>query len=153
MLSLRKWYSCFCVIVIAAAFGCEHENSERQFFDNPSNDRLNRLRQYDLEEQYKIFRYGNDKIEPPLTELAAPIAGRGAEAIPFLLAKLNSASDDLTIRDIIQIFQTMASFGFYDVKSDQKLMNQLTFKVSQMNDRAWQKVCIGMLQQIKANPS
>jgi hypothetical protein len=90
------------------AFGCNHQHLEESFFDRPPEDRVERLRQYSLEDQYKIFRYGNDKIEPPLMELAEPIAEKGATAIQFLVTRLNLKTDDVTVRDVLLILETMA---------------------------------------------
>jgi len=150
MLSIRISFACVCLSFMA--IGCEHNGMEGRFFDKPAEDRLSRLRQYSLEDQYKIYRYGNDKIEPPFTDLAAPIAERGAAAIPFLLGQLNSTADDLTVRDVLFIFQTMASSKSYDVKADQALMALLTSKVSGMNDTNWRQVCLQMLQRFRGNP-
>lgn len=55
---------------------------------------------YPGEAQYQIFRYGNDRIHPPLIERADPIAERGAAAVPFLLARLESESDDLVLCNV-----------------------------------------------------
>lgn len=137
------------VFICFIAFGCKHDRLEETFFDKPPADRLERLRhQYSLEDQYKIFRYGNDRIEPPVMELAEPIAERGSAAVPFLLGQLNS-SDDLTVRDILLIFQTMARSRSYDVKHDRTLMAVLTSKVSGMKREGWRKACEDMLQAIK----
>ena len=54
--------------------------------------RIDRFRQYSLVDQYKIFRYGVEAVEPPLMGLADPIAERGASAVPFLLNQLTSKS-------------------------------------------------------------
>jgi hypothetical protein len=84
--------------------------------------------------------------------LAAPIAERGAAAIPFLIGQLNSTTGDLTVRDVLFIFQTMASSKSYDVKTDRALMALLTSKVSGMNNSNWRQVCLQMLQRIRGNP-
>jgi hypothetical protein len=76
--------SCFIVA------GCRNHQVEHSFFDRPPEDRLERLRGYSLAEQYKIFRYGHDVKEPPVMELAGPIAERGASAVPFLVDQLNA---------------------------------------------------------------
>ena len=138
-----------CFFMCLSTFGCEHPRLEESFFNKPLGDRLDRLRQYSLEDQYKIFRYGNDRIEPPLMGLADPIAERGAAAIPFLLRQLDSKADDLAIRDILMIFATMAYSKSYDVKSDEPLMTMLASKVSGMKDKEWQEICLKMLQRIK----
>jgi hypothetical protein len=130
-------------------FGCKGQPLERDFFNKPLGDRLERLRQYSLEDQYKIFRYGNDKIEPPLMDLADPIAERGETAISFLVDQLNSSADDLTVRDILLMFQTMASSRSYDVKRDAALLAVLTSKVSAMKHEAWRTIYLDMVQGIK----
>jgi len=131
------------------AFGCKHQNLEESFFDKPPENRLQRLRQYSLEDQYKIFRYGNDKIEPPLMELAEPIAEKGATAIPYLVIQLNLKTDDVTIRDILLILETMARSGSYDVKSNSTLMATIGSKVGEMKNDQWRTIGVEMLQHIR----
>ena len=129
--------------------GCGQPPLEQSFFNKPAAGRVERLRQYSLEDQYKIFRYGNDRIEPPAMELADPIAERGSSAVPFLRARLDSAVDDQAIRDIVLIFQTMARSRTYEVRSDASLMAELTSKVAQVKNKEWQEICMTMLQRIK----
>jgi hypothetical protein len=130
-------------------FSCKGQRLEHGFFSKPLGDRLQRLRQHSLEDQYKIFRYGNDVIEPPLMDLADPIAERGARAVPFLVRHLNSETDDLTVRDILLIFQTMAKSKSYDVNNDVALMDLLASKITQMKRKEWQSICFEMLENIK----
>ena len=130
-------------------FGCENHELEENFFKQSLTNREERLRQYSLADKYKIFRYGNDMKEPPLMDLANPIAERGATAVPFLLDQLNSKPDDITLRDILLIFTTMASSKSYDVKADSTLMATLTSRISGMKDRGWQEICLKSLQYIK----
>jgi len=143
-MSIRIVLAFACLLVL----GCESHDLEENFFKQPLANRVERLRQYPLADQYKIFRYGND-FEPPLMDLADPIAERGATAVPFLLDQLNSKPDDITVRDILLIFGTMASSKSYDVKSDAALMTTLASRVSGMKDQGWQVVCLKMLQRIK----
>ncbi len=82
-------------------------------------------------------------------DLANPIAERGATAVPFLLGQLNSKPDDITLRDILLIFETMANSKSYDVKSDAALMTTLASRVSGMKDQGWQDTCLKKLQRIK----
>jgi hypothetical protein len=132
--------------------GCASHRLEREFFSkNPAATRVDRLRQYSLEDQYRLFRYGNDRFEPPLTGLARPIAERGSSAIPFLLEKLKQQADDITVRDVLLVFETMGSIKSYDVKSDAVVMGALRSRVSTMNDAGWQTVCLNMLGRIESN--
>lgn len=131
------------------ARGCESHDLEENFFKQPLANRVERLRQYPLADQYKIFRYGMDIKEPPFMDLADPIAERGATAVPFLLDQINSKADDITLRDTLLIFETMANSKSYDVKSDLALMTTLTSRVSGMKDQGWQGTCLKNLQRIK----
>ena len=143
-MSIRIVLAFACLLVL----GCESHDLEENFFKQPLANRVERLRQYPLADQYKIFRYGNH-FEPPLMDLADPIAERGATAVPFLLDQLNSKPDDIAVRDILLIFETMASSKSYDVKSDAALMTTLASRVSGMKDQGWQDICLKMLQWIK----
>jgi hypothetical protein len=137
------------LVLALVLLGCENHELEENFFKQPAADRVERLRRYPLAEQYKIFRYGNDLKEPPFMDLADPIAEKGATAVPFLLGQLNSKSDDITIRDIVLVFETMAISKSYDVKSDTGLMSVLSFKVSTMKNEGWKGNSLKMLQRIK----
>jgi hypothetical protein len=121
----------------------------KEFFRRPLADRMTRLRQYSLEDQYKIFRYGMDNKEPPFMDFANPIAERGAKAVPFLLNQLNSHTDDITTRDLLLIFETMAHSKSYEVRSDVALMTTLVSKVSAMKDKEWQESCSKSIQRIR----
>lgn len=82
-------------------------------------------------------------------DLANPIAERGSAAVPFLLDRLKSRPDDIAVRDILLIFETMATSKSYEVKSDVALMATLTSSVSGMKNHEWQNVCLKMLQRIR----
>jgi hypothetical protein len=78
---------------------------EKDFFKAPKGNRVERLRRYSLQDQYKIFRYGNDKLVPAEIWLADPIAERGASAIPFLMQQLAESKDDTAVVDILVILR------------------------------------------------
>lgn len=138
-----------CCILFA---GCANNKLEREFFfKEPAATRMDRLRQYSLDDQYRIFRYGNDRFEPPLTGLAKPIAERGQLAVPFLLEKLDPHADDITVRDVLSLFEAMGALKSYDVKSDARVMDTLRSRVSTMKDREWKAVCSKMLGRIERN--
>ena len=136
-------------LVLLLLTGCDAHRLEKEFFKKPPETRVARLRQYPIPEQYQIFRYGNDRIEPPALELANPIAERGAQAVPFLFSKLNSERDDIDVRDIVLVFSVMAALRSYDVKSDVGLITKLESAVAGMSDKDWQSMCAAMLIRIK----
>jgi len=139
------WFICG-----TAVCGCGNYRFERHVvFGGPPATRIDRVRQYSLEDQYRIFRYGNDVVEPPLFGLAEPIAERGATAIPFLQKQLNAEPDDTTVRDLLLIFQEMTSLKSYDVKGDSVLMSTLDTRAAAIKNKEWRSVCSRMLGSIK----
>lgn len=141
------------VLLCAVLMTCSHgDQLEKDFFKHPRAERVERLRHYSLQDQYRIFRYGNDKIEPPDLELANPIAERGAGAIPFLTEQLKFSTDDLTVVDIMLILRTMVNLKTYDVKRDAALMGILETRISKMKSQDWQAFCREKLENIKNAP-
>ena len=100
------------------AIGCKGQDLEKNFFHEPAGDRVERLRRYSLDDQYRSFRHGMDRLEPPAMGLRGPIAKRGAAAVPFLANKLNVDTGDISVRDIELIFAMMEVTGSYHVKAD-----------------------------------
>jgi hypothetical protein len=117
---MTKHLSVILVVGLAATdVGCgAHDFEKHFFFSEPPATRVERSRKLSLEQQYLVFRYGNDVIHPPLMDLAEPIADRGKEAVPFLLKQLQLDGRDISIRDIVWVFTLMALSRTYDVKSD-----------------------------------
>ena len=125
---------------------------EKDFFKLPLSERVERMRQYSLEDQYRIFRYGNDRIEPPDLSLATPIAERGAAAIPFLTKQLKSSDDDLAVRDILWVLWTMLRLKTYDVRQDREVMDLLERRIRGMKSQYWQGSARERLEQIRNVP-
>lgn len=149
---LRSIIGIVCYIEVVIVSGCGKYRFERHVvFDGPASTRIDRVRQYSLEEQYRIFRYGNDVVEPPLLALAKPIAERGASAVPFLTKQLNAEPDDTTLRDMLLIFQEMKFSKSYDVKTNAALMSTLDTRVAAMKDQKWREVCSKMLHSLKGD--
>lgn len=150
MLSINKNYIIF---IFFAICGCKKESIEKLFFKQPPEKRLYTLEGYSLENQYKIFRYGNDKIEPPILNLADPISLRGGDAVPFLYDQLKNHTDILTTRDVLLIFETMSRDNTYNVKNNKKIMDLLELRIAEMNDPEWKAICFEMLERIKNRES
>ncbi len=147
---VRAALCCLGSFVVCSCSG--HRFERRVIFGGPAATRIDRVRTYSLEDQYRIFRYANDVVEPPAMDLATPIAERGAAAVPFLLEQLNSKPNDTaTIRDTLLIFEEMAVSRTYDVKSDAGLMATLQARVAGMKDKGWQSTCSRMLTRIRAS--
>jgi hypothetical protein len=98
---------------------------------------VERMRRYALPDQYKIFRYGMDRHEPPRWELADPIAERGKMALPFLSEQLIATPDDKTIDNTLLIFEAMARLKTYNVLANAALMTTLSSRIATMKDEFW----------------
>jgi hypothetical protein len=120
-----------------------------EFFWMPENQRNAEFEKYDFDTQYKIYIYGTQQIEPPMIGLAWPLARQGARIVQPLEAKLESADDDLTIRDIAFVFRVMSDLGTYDVAGDKPLMEKLRMKVSAMKNPSWRLVTEDSLRAIR----
>ena len=144
------------LLLAAVTVGCPIDacngryRMERTFFGEPAGTRVERLRRYALPDQYRVFRYGMDRREPPDAELADPIAERGKMAVPFLLEQLAGTPDDKTVDDILLIFEAMARLKTYGVPGDMDLMATLTARVSGMKDPFWRAEATRTLASIKA---
>ena len=131
--------------------GCLGHRFERRFLNGPVETRVDRLRQYSLEDQFKIFTYGMHHWHPPARTLATPIAERGATAIPFLSNQLEADTDSARVGDFLEIFERMTSLKTYDLKSDDRLMSLLEERVDRIKDPEWRRICRKNLNEIK-NP-
>jgi hypothetical protein len=123
---------------------------EKNFFSKYSRqERIARLRQYSLEDQYKIFRYGTDKMQPRDWTLADPIAERGASVIPFLTAQLNSNADDLTVYDVLIILWEMDRLKTFQPVRDTTLMHFLEDRVPKIKNPDLQYRSRSLLDDVK----
>jgi hypothetical protein len=111
------------------------------------------FQKYAFEDQYNIYIYGCQQIEPPTLGLAWQFATEGRKIVEPLEAKLKRTSDDLTIRDIVRVFRAMNDLGTYDVAEDKTLMEQLREKVSAMQDPTWRVMTENTLQEIREKAS
>ena len=139
------------ILCCITLLGCGYKFERHVVFDGPAATRIDRVRQYPLEDQYRIFRYGNDVVEPPILDLAKPIAERGATAVPFLLKQLDAHSDDTTTRDLLSIFLEMEISKSYEVKTDSALMDKMDIRVQAVKDNEWRAICSTMLRRIKGD--
>lgn len=121
------------------------------FFEHPVNEELDLLRTYPLDQQYEVFLCGQT-MHPRANYLAAPIAKRGEEALPFLRSKLEAANDDRSIRAIIKLLEEMQREGAYNVAADEQLITLMKDAIERMENPEAQKFARGMLSGIRVDP-
>lgn len=76
----------------------------------------------DMETKYRVFLCGMQHVEPPEVGLQTAFAQEGEDAVPFLLAKLEEAPNDMTKADIVGVFWQMQFLGTYSVRDDERAM-------------------------------
>lgn len=147
---MPKLFTVFCLLLAT----CDAQQFKKDFFrKTPPADRLETMRQYSLEDQYKIYRYGHDKIEPPALILARPIAERGKAAVPFLIEQLKSDKNDLAVRDILYLLERMLDMKTFDARTDTGLMKLLDDRVVAIKKQNVEYSSRDTLEYIRNNPA
>lgn len=127
---------------------CAVSSGEASFFEGDIHTRLDRLEKYPLEQQYRIYLYGNQVIHPPATGLAIPLAKKGKPALHFILNELKKSQNDLDFRDSLIVVQSMQSGGYYDVCGDSVSMSALRENQAKIRNPGWQRVYEQMLYDV-----
>lgn len=134
-----------CCLIFFFAASCFGADIGAQFFEGGFSKRVERLEKYPLDQQYKIFLYGNQVVHPPLTDLAIPLAKRGKPALDYILNELDHSKNDLEFRDSLVVFQTMQWGGHYNVCTDAVAMNKIRGNENKIHDAGWRDVYSQML--------
>lgn len=85
MLSVYRIFCSFLLLVITVCPECSASTIEMEFFRGEIPTRLERLENYSLEDQWRIFLYGNQVVHPPVKGLALPVARQGRIALEYIL--------------------------------------------------------------------
>jgi hypothetical protein len=109
----------------------------RTFFQLPDRIQTEELLRSDIETRYAIYLCGNQYMRPATQYLAEPFARGGKSVADFLRSKLAQANDDLTVRDIVRVFEEMSRSGTYDVANDRELMQLISARAEAMKDAEW----------------
>jgi len=144
-------------MIILVLFGCtsiacamQPNKFVEEFYTKnlSSSDQISQFKNYSIEEQYELYKFGNQVVHPPAIYLARALAQQGSVIIPFIKGKLATEEDEVSIRDIILIFSELAQLKLYDVSNDKELMNLLTQKVNNMQG-IWKNISITELYEIQ----
>lgn len=143
MLTMLRALLCFLIVVFSTS--CRAESVEKQFFREGFVSRTERLERYPLEQQWRIFLYGNQVVHPPLTDLALPIAKRGKPALDYILQQLEKSDNDLDFRDSLVVFRSMQGGGFYNLCGDEVVMDVIRANERKIHDPDWRGIYNRML--------
>lgn len=148
-----------CAAMLILVSGCAPANEDlssldcsklnKSFFSKPTTVQMAEFGTLDIESQYAVYICGNQVREPPSIHLATAFAKEGATAVGFLKAKLAAAKSDLTVRDILLVFEEMNRRRTYNVAGDSDLMSVITAAVGKVQDAFWKKTCEKSLSEIR----
>lgn len=82
----------------------------------------NLVKSSDLETQYALYIFYNQRIRPHRSDLATILAKRGESIVPFLCNKMEEAKEGVTIANIVLIFKEMEDGNIYKVSEKLNLM-------------------------------
>jgi hypothetical protein len=102
---------------------------------------MTNFRRYDLQKQYEIYIYGNQIREPPAVYLAEAFAMEGRAVVGMLQEKLLTASDDLTVTNIVVVFGWISFLKSYDVAANKNLVDILADKIGHVRDPYLKQTC------------
>jgi hypothetical protein len=147
-------------ICVTAAWSCAiaadqkpwhaHQRVVDAFYTKSLKERISTFPRYSFNEQYAIYLYGNQVQHPPAIYLAEPFASQGKSVVLPLSDRLRTATDDLTIRDIVMVFSAMNRAKAYDVAGDEQLMRLLGGSAKKMKDPDWQAIVEKELSALQA---
>lgn len=148
-----------CAVMLMLASGCAPADEDapsldcstlsRTFFRKSTKQQIADFDKLDVESQYAAFICGNQEREPPAIYLAKAFANEGGAVVGFLKAKLATARGDLTIHDIVLVFQHMSRGKTYKVAGDIELMKVLEDAVARVKDPFWRQRCEQGLSEIR----
>jgi hypothetical protein len=139
--------SIFCLLLVTTT-SCQADSIEERFFEGDILTRLERLETYPLEQQWRIFLYGNQVIHPPITGLALPVAKQGKAALTYILRQTEQSQNDLDFRDSLVVFQSMQRRGYYDVCGDEEAMQAIRSNEGKIRDPDWRGTYSRMLSRM-----
>lgn len=123
----------------------------KSFFALPANQQRKELRKYPLEKKIDIHLIGATKFRPPDYGFSYDIAAQGKAAIPALLNRLKTDSDEARREALIYVFKDMVKFH-YDFRNEKDTMNALKQVVSSMKEPFYREESGRLLQDILSAP-
>ncbi|TBR36727.1 MULTISPECIES: hypothetical protein [Dyella] len=137
-----------CMGLIGCAGQRELKN-DRDFFKQSVIEQIRSYPRHSVDEQLKLYFYGNQRRHPPATYLADCFALNGLHGVERIRVTLSGPLDDLTTRDIVALLSAMEATGQYNVRDDHELMNVAVKHVEGMGDPNWREVAQSDLDSIR----
>ncbi|MDH5326571.1 MAG: hypothetical protein OEZ68_09160 [Gammaproteobacteria bacterium] len=116
------------VLIVNVLAGCSPflysahtKDTDIEFFSLSRNESAKKFKKYSLERQFELYLAGMNR-HPPYLFLAKIIAQKGEQATRFLVGKLEEEKNEMNQFEILFIFETMKSYGYYDISQNQTQM-------------------------------
>ncbi len=126
-----------CCLLMVVSTSCRTEFVEKQFFSGDIPTRMERLEAYPLDQQWRIFLYGNQVIHPSIKSMALPIAKKGKLALDYILQELKHSRNEPDYRDSLVVFERMQQGGYYDICSDGAAMTEIIANKDKITHLGW----------------
>ncbi len=135
----RMWAALLAVVVSALLAGCQTTAEQADFLAVRGNDRAAVLATYPREQQWRLFKYANQVIHPPMTGLSSVLAREGEPMLRLILASLDTTDNDLDYRDGFEVFADMQRIGSYRVCVDRPVLAKIEGYRGKIRDVFWRE--------------
>jgi hypothetical protein len=123
-------------IALLCLGGCQAQTMEDEFYSGDRRTENERLAKYTIEQQWQIYRYGEQKRHPPSGPVL-PLAERGEPMMRYILQQLRTSQNDLDFRDSLQVFIIMEGHGDYRICDDAAVVMEVKRNQYKIKDTAW----------------
>lgn len=132
------------IFSLASLAACTTLGPGELFFRGEIATRNDRLATYPMAQQWEIFRYGNQRIHPPTTGLAAVLARGGKPMADYVVSQVEGSERELDYRDALVVLRAMRWNEDYDMCGDSALQVRLKQQNARFPDGAWHTVILKM---------
>ena len=115
----------------------------------PHDEAIRTFHTLDLGDQFQVVICGSQYVHPPVLEFESAFAGGGERVAEFLVAQLASGVDDLTFRDVVNVFSRMQRQGTYDVGTEKLFLQWLEARGEAMTNNGWREYAIEVIHELQ----
>ncbi|UFZ07192.1 hypothetical protein LQG66_13180 [Bradyrhizobium ontarionense] len=123
-------------IVAVSLVGCQ-TTEQAEFLSHGPSDRAELLASYSRERKWRMFKYANQVVHPPMIGLASVLARDGEPMLRLILASLDTTDNDLDYRDALQVFAEMERAGTYRICADRPVLAKIEDYRDRIRDAGW----------------
>ncbi|MGJ4951449.1 hypothetical protein [Bradyrhizobium sp. HKCCYLS20291] len=121
---------------MASLAGCQ-TTEQAEFLEHRRSARDEVVATYPLDKQWRLFKYANQVVHPPMTGLSSVLARGGEPMLRLILASLETTDNDLDYRDGLVVIADMQHRGTYRVCADSALLAKLESYRDRIGNADW----------------